>query len=106
MEYISTDLLEEGLVVAKDVHSQSKMLLIPTGTELTASKIQMLKTWGIRRVFVESIENLDSTHNIEKVKLTEELVKQRFSHNTDNEFISSLKMAATRYLHRRKLEKP
>ena len=106
MEYISTDLLEEGLVVAKDVHSQSKMLLIPTGTELTASKIQMLKTWGIRQIFIESTESLDSTQIIDKRKLTEEFVHQRFSHNNDNEFIRSLKMATTRYLHRRKLEKP
>lgn len=100
MEYLSTDILKEGMVVAKDVHSQSKMLLMPNGTSLTASKIQMLKTWEIRRIFIEAIEDLESTQYIIRQKEIDKVIDGMFIHNPDNEFVSSLKLAAGRCLRR------
>jgi|SaaInlStandDraft_1057018.scaffolds.fasta_scaffold279591_2 hypothetical protein len=104
MEYISTDLLEEDLIVAKDVHSQSKMLLIPAGTKLTSNKIQMLKTWGVHRIFIEANEDLSATQNVINQKAIEKMVDSYFIHNPPNKFINSLKMASSRYLRRKMSE--
>ena len=100
MEYISTDILKEGMIVAKDVHSQSKMLLMPNATSLTDSKIQMLKTWGIRRIFIEATEDLESTQYVTRQKEIDQIIDGMFIHNPESEFISSLKLAAGRCLRR------
>lgn len=106
MEYVSTDLLKEGMTVAKDVHSQSQMLLLPAGTTLSASKISTLITWGVRRIFIEATEDLEATQNIIKQKEAEKIIDDMFSHNSDNEFIKSLKLAAARNLRRKLSEEP
>ncbi|MCM8538370.1 MAG: hypothetical protein NE334_20675 [Lentisphaeraceae bacterium] len=104
MEYISTDLLKEGMTVAKDVHSQSQMLLLPAGTELSASKIRTLITWGVRRIFIEATEDLEATQNIIKQKEADNIIDTMFIHNPNNDFIHSLKMAAARNLRRKMSE--
>ena len=101
MEYVSTELLKEGMIVAKDVHSSSKMLLVPSGTELNASKIQTLKTWGIHRIFIEASEDLDSTQYVTKQKEVIAFVDEMFRYNPKNEFIDALKLAAGRYQSRK-----
>ena len=89
------------MTVAKDVHSQSKMLLIPSGTKLTASKIQMLKTWGIHRIFINASEDLESTQYLVRQKEVDKIVDKMFIHNPDNEFVKSIKLASGRYLRRK-----
>ena len=100
MEYVSTDLLQEGQTVARDIRSSSNMLLIPAGTTLNTSKIQLLKTWKITRIFIdESIES-DSEEEAEIRAELQKKVDTLFTHNKDCEFIESLKRAAFRF-HRR-----
>ena len=103
MDYKSIDRLEEGDVVAKDVRSTSNMLLLPSGTELSASQIHMLKTWGIRRIFVDIEEETDSEEYKELEKKLDQKIADLFQHNDNREFISSLKLAVRR-LHRRRLK--
>ena len=101
MDYVSTDILKEGMKVAKDVLSQSKMLLMPEGKELNTSKIQMLKTWGIRRIFIEATEDLESTQYVIRQKEIDKIIDGMFIHNPKNDFTSALKLAAGRCLHRK-----
>ena len=49
-----TEQLEEGMVVARDVKNIDGMLLVSTGTILTARQISILQTWGIAEIEVES----------------------------------------------------
>ena len=103
MEYVSIDLLEEGNVVAKDVRSSSNMLLLPSGTELTASQIHMLKTWGIRRIFIDMLEDSDSEDFKELEEKLDTKISELFLHNEKREFIENLKLAVRRF-HRRRLK--
>ena len=100
MEYVSTDLLKDGHTVAKDVHSSTHMLLIPAGSTLNTSKIQLLKTWRITRIFIkESLEENSAEDSQLKAQLQTK-IDTLFLHNEDNDFIKSLKLAARRF-HRR-----
>ncbi|MCM8539343.1 MAG: hypothetical protein NE328_03640 [Lentisphaeraceae bacterium] len=103
MEYVSIDMLEQGTVVAKDVRSSSNMLLLPSGTELTVSQIYMLKTWGIRRIFVDIEEDTESPEYKEVEAKLDKKIDQLFTHNDKNEFTTNLKLAVRRF-HRRKLK--
>ena len=103
MEYVSTEMLEEGSVVAKDVRSTSNMLLLPSGTVLTGSQIQMLKTWGIRRIFVDVDEDLNSPEHKELEMKLDTKLEELFLHNSNNDFIANLKLAVRRF-HRRRLK--
>lgn len=103
MEYVSTDMLEEGTVVAKDVRSSSNMLLLPSGTELSPSQIHMLKTWGVRRIFVDNEEDTESPEYKEIEKKLNSKINHLFSHNVRNDFTSNLKLAIRRS-HRRRLK--
>lgn len=101
MDYVSTDILKEGMKVAKDVFSQSKMLLMPEGTELNSSKIQMLKTWGVRRIFIEASEDLKSTQFLIRQQEIDKIIDAMLIHNPNNDFTTDLKLAAGRCLHRK-----
>lgn len=103
MEYLSIDMLEKGTVVAKDVRSSSNMLLLPSGTELTSSQIHMLKTWGIRRIFVDKEEDTESPEYKEIEAKLDKKIEKLFSHNNKNDFTTNLKLAVRRF-HRRRLK--
>jgi hypothetical protein len=47
--------LVEGMVVTVDVKNMDDMLLIPAGCPLTDKHIQILQSWGIPDVNVESV---------------------------------------------------
>lgn len=96
MEYISTDLVEDGQVVVRDVLSSSHMLLIPSGTQLNAAKIQMLKTWGVKRVCVEMEEHQSSEEELKCKAVIDAKIDSLFIHNEDNDFIKNLKQSAFR----------
>jgi len=54
MPRIKSDLLAEGMVVAKDVKNIDDMLLIPAGSALTDRQINILQAWGVDEVDVEA----------------------------------------------------
>ena len=100
MEYISTDQVEEGQVVARDVLSSTHMLLVPSGTHLNSVKIQMLKTWGVKRVCIEMEERQESAEEKELKALIYAKIDNLFLHNEENDFIKHLKEVAFR-IHKR-----
>ena len=102
MEYRNIDLLEEGCIVAKDVRSSSNMLLLPAGTQLSSGQINMLKTWNVRRVFVDIDEDTESPEFKEMERVVDQKVSDLFFHNPQSPFIDSLKLTVRRF-HRRKL---
>ena len=103
MDYVNIDLLEEGSVVARDVRSSSNMLLLPAGTALKANQINMLKTWGINRIFIDTNEDTESPEYLANEKILDEKIEELFIHNDNHAFINSLKVAIRRF-HRRKLK--
>ena len=46
--------LKEGMVVAGDVKNIDGMLLVSTGTTLSARQIDILQTWGVTEVEIQS----------------------------------------------------
>lgn len=54
MPRIKSELLAEGMVVAKDVKNIDDMLLIPAGSALTDRQINILQAWGVAEVEVET----------------------------------------------------
>ena len=54
MPRIKTELLQEGMVVSRDVKNLDHMLLIPSGCQLTARQIGILQAWGVVEIEVVS----------------------------------------------------
>jgi hypothetical protein len=78
MPRIKTELLQEKMVVAKDVKNIDQMLLLPAGCELTGRHIGILQAWGVAEIDVESAGSVNSDPMLllspEKLaKLTEEV---------------------------------
>jgi hypothetical protein len=60
MPKVKLDKLKEGMVVAVDVRNMDDMLLIPSGGVLSGRSIQILQTWGVSEVDVESSEEAEA----------------------------------------------
>ncbi len=54
MPRIKTELLQEGMVVSKDVTNIDNMLLIPNGCKLSARQIGILQAWGVTEIEVQA----------------------------------------------------
>lgn len=79
MPRIKTELLQEGMVVSRDVTNIDNMLLIPNGCKLTARQIGILQAWGVTEIDVAASASGEDTDRLAKMspeavaKLTEEL---------------------------------
>jgi hypothetical protein len=82
MPRIKTELLQEGMVVSRDVTNIDNMLLIPNGCKLTARQIGILQAWGVTEIDVQASDAGSDTDPVAKLspeklaKLTEELRAQ------------------------------
>jgi hypothetical protein len=54
MPRIKTELLQDGMVVSRDVKNIDNMLLIPSGCKLTARQIGILQAWGVTEIDIEA----------------------------------------------------
>ena len=59
MPRIKTDALEVGMVVASDVKNIDNMLLIPAGCSLTDRQINILQSWGVPEIDVQTSQALE-----------------------------------------------
>ena len=59
MPRIKTDALEVGMVVASDVKNIDNMLLIPAGCNLTDRQINILQSWGVAEIDVQTTQSLE-----------------------------------------------
>jgi hypothetical protein len=53
MPKVRLELLQEGMVTARDVKNMDDMLLIPSGAALTPRHINLLRTWGVAEIAVQ-----------------------------------------------------
>jgi hypothetical protein len=53
MTRITTNALQEGMVLAADVRNADDMLLLPAGCSLTARHLGILQAWGVTEVDVQ-----------------------------------------------------
>lgn len=60
-EYINTDQIKEGMVLADDIINQNGYILVTAGTEIKSNHIRVFKTWGIDSVAVSDKSNEDIT---------------------------------------------
>jgi hypothetical protein len=63
MPKVKLDNLNEGMVTAAEIRNSDDMLLIPSGCELTARHIRVLKTWGIPEIQVEACGEAEDPSN-------------------------------------------
>jgi hypothetical protein len=103
MPRIKTELLQEGMVVSRDVTNIDNMLLIPNGCKLTARQIGILQAWGVMEIDVQASDASSDTDPIanlspEKLaKLTEELRAQFWKpDDTDPVFTEIFKLMLKR----------
>ncbi|MCU0609872.1 MAG: hypothetical protein MUF22_08925, partial [Chitinispirillaceae bacterium] len=58
MKKISSENVEDGMVLAREVQSLSGSVLVNKGTVLTAALGRRLTNWGIPSVFIEGDEDV------------------------------------------------
>ena len=59
MPRIKIEALEEGMTVAADVKNIDNMLLIPAGCSLTDRQIDILQSWGVPEIDVETSQAIE-----------------------------------------------
>jgi hypothetical protein len=75
MPIIKTEQLKEGMIVASDVKNMDGMLLIPAGCAITERQCNILQSWGITDVDVESSDGSEDSGD-PLAKLPPETVQQ------------------------------
>lgn len=63
MPKVKIDNAREGMVISRNVTNMDDMLLIPSGCELSARHLKLLRTWGIAEVEVEAGEEPDASQD-------------------------------------------
>ena len=63
MPKVKIDNAREGMVTSKNVNNMDDMLLIPSGCELSARHLKLLRTWGVAEIEVEAGEEPDESQN-------------------------------------------
>jgi hypothetical protein len=67
MPRIKSELLEEGMIVAKDVKNIDDMLLIPAGSALSDRQINILQSWGVDEIEVQKSDSMADTDPLAKL---------------------------------------
>jgi hypothetical protein len=95
MKTIKIDDCTDGMVLAKEVKSESGRILLPQGSALTSATITSLKNHGISNVIIE--EEIDknififSEEELEKTKeMYREVIEQRFINPEDDPMVQAL----------------
>ncbi len=60
--------LEEGMIIGKDVISPDGILLVPTGTEVTANHIVKINVYDVQDIFIRVDKPIDEVENLSKAK--------------------------------------
>jgi hypothetical protein len=87
MKKIPVDIIENGMVLAKDVCGPSGNVLLTAGTKLTPSLGRRLKNWGNNFVTIQSDEAPSTAENAPNLSNDEEIRRKltaRFSNVMDN----------------------
>ncbi len=97
MSLVTINKIEQGMVLGEDLKDRDDRFLLPSGTNLTARHIKMLKMWGVIEANIEGIAQEDVEDNaISKIdpatiEMAEKIVRGRFRYsNTDHPAIQVL----------------
>jgi len=108
MKTIKIDECTDGMVLAKDVKSESGRVLLPRRSVLTPGTVLSLKNHGISKVIIE--EELDKnvlTFSEEEIATTREMyreiIEQRFINPAADPMIAALFQAVLEHTARRDL---
>jgi hypothetical protein len=101
---IPIDVLEVGMVLARDVHDRNGRLLLGAGAELTGKHLVIFRTWGVEAADIEGAEDLTGDGNLPADVSAEALAESRkslellFMHaGVDHPFVQELmRLAAIR----------
>lgn len=91
MGLVTINKIEQGMVLGEDLKDRNGRFLLPSGANLTARHIKMLKMWGVIEANIEGIDQEDvednaiSEMNPETIEMAEKMVRGRFRYsNTDH----------------------
>jgi hypothetical protein len=99
MQKITTEQVEDGMILAQDVCATSGNVLVGKGTALTSALGRRLKNWGITAIHVEGEEqqvSQESTPNVlpEEIKLH---LQNKFSHVIDKSVMQEIFSAVYKF---------
>ena len=100
---VNIDRLKSGMMLAKPVYSLHGVLLFDKGDVLTERNIWVLKSWGVRQVWLNGgheEEGQLTSENFLKLSIKESLEK-KFSGTPDDEVMAEIMRVAGRLLEER-----
>ena len=66
---VTRDALSAGMILEQPVINKFGQTLLPAGVEVTDHKIELLKTWGVKAVWISTIEeDAQEINDEDKVK--------------------------------------
>ncbi len=101
---VSADIDEimPGMILAKAVHNHQDSLLLDAGAKLTEKSIRMLKSWGVRSIWIKGQSPVTDTQEASsKSAGTSEIemaLAERFADVRDDPVMLEIMRAASRVL--------
>ena len=99
MKKISSDQVEDGMVLAREVCGPSGNILVNKGTTLSSALGRRLSNWGIPSVYIEGEEDeaaAESEQDLSPEELKSQLM-EKFSYCSDNPIMKKLFVAVYQY---------
>jgi hypothetical protein len=99
------DKIKPGMILAKAVYNRQDSLLLDAGAKLTEKSIRMLKSWGVRSVWIQGqspvTENQKSSSKSASASEIEMGLAEKFADVRDDPVMLEIMRAASRVLSKR-----
>ncbi len=93
---------KSGMILAEHALDAQGVLLLRERTELSSKNIRILKAWGVARVVVEgeapAVNDPDGDASSETAAIVERELKAKFAEVMEDEVMTEIMKAATKYL--------
>ena len=76
---ILRDALTSGMILEQSVVNKFGQTLMPAGIEFNEHKIELLKTWGIKAVWIHSVEELPTEMNEDDKRKVAMILRRKIS---------------------------
>ena len=109
MIFLKLDELKNQMILAKPVYNLQGVLLLEEGTELNEKKMWIMKSWGVRQVWVEGGPEQEKERENETEKemkyAVQEALKEKFSGVLGDRVMAEIMRVARKQLEKRFQEK-
>jgi len=109
MVFLKLDELKNQMILAKPVYNLQGVLLLEEGTELNEKKMWIMKSWGVRQVWVEGGPEQEKEQENETEKemkyAVQEALKEKFSGVLGDRVMVEIMRVARKQLEKRFQEK-